>query len=77
MPWWSMALLVFGLNFTLWGTVGLLRLLDTRTGRRHHRSAVRRLSRLKETPGLNVFLGPHEATPHDVLAPAAADLLEM
>ena len=35
------------------------------------------LSRLKETPGLNVFLGPHEATPHDVLAPAAADLLEM
>jgi biofilm PGA synthesis N-glycosyltransferase PgaC len=50
MPWWSMALLVFGLNFTLWGTVGLLRLLDTRTGQRHRRSAVRRLSRLKETP---------------------------
>ena len=35
------------------------------------------LARLKATPGLNVLLGPHEATPHDVPAQAAADLLEM
>jgi cellulose synthase/poly-beta-1,6-N-acetylglucosamine synthase-like glycosyltransferase len=28
MPWWGIALLVFGANFTLWGTVGLLRLAD-------------------------------------------------
>ena len=26
MPWWALALLVFGANFTLWGTVGLGRL---------------------------------------------------
>jgi hypothetical protein len=35
------------------------------------------LSRLKETPGVNVFLGQHEAMPHDAPAQAAADLLEM
>ncbi|HEY7145798.1 MAG TPA: glycosyltransferase family 2 protein [Streptosporangiaceae bacterium] len=28
MPWWGVALLVFGANFTLWGSVGLLRLAD-------------------------------------------------
>jgi len=37
------------------------------------------LSRLKETRGVNVFLGPREATtrPHEVLAKPVADLLEM
>jgi len=37
------------------------------------------LSRLKETPGVNVFLGSHEATPqfHGVPAKPVADLLEM
>jgi cellulose synthase/poly-beta-1,6-N-acetylglucosamine synthase-like glycosyltransferase len=28
MPWWAVALLVFGVNFALWGTVSLVRLLD-------------------------------------------------
>lgn len=38
MPWWAMAVFVFGTNFTLWGSVGLMRLLDERTGRlRPHR----------------------------------------
>jgi poly-beta-1,6-N-acetyl-D-glucosamine synthase len=27
-PWWALALLVFGVNFTLWGTIGLGRLTD-------------------------------------------------
>jgi len=35
------------------------------------------LARLKETPGVNVFLGPHESTPHDAPAQANADLLGM
>ena len=28
MPWWAIAVLVFGGNFTLWGTIGLFRLID-------------------------------------------------
>jgi poly-beta-1,6-N-acetyl-D-glucosamine synthase len=28
MPWWGIALLIFGANFSLWGTVGLIRLVD-------------------------------------------------
>ncbi|MER7014683.1 glycosyltransferase family 2 protein [Saccharopolyspora sp. NPDC000359] len=27
-PWWLLAIAVFGANFTLWGVIGLLRLLD-------------------------------------------------
>ena len=27
-PWWALALLVFGVNFLVWGTVGLTRLVD-------------------------------------------------
>ena len=42
MPWWAMALLIFGFNFAIWGSMGLLRLTATgagqmrrwRTGRR-------------------------------------------
>ncbi len=30
-PWWVLAVFVFGANFTLWSTVGLLRLVDTGT----------------------------------------------
>ena len=48
MPWWAMALLVFGLNFTLWGLVGVCRWLDIGVVRRRHRNAVRRLDGLKE-----------------------------
>ena len=48
MPWWAVALLVFGLNFTLWGLVGVCRLLDIGVVRRRHRNAVRRLDGLKE-----------------------------
>lgn len=35
------------------------------------------LARLKKTPGVNVFLGPPETTPHDGPAQADADLLGM
>jgi len=28
MPWWALAIVIFGINFTLWGTVGLIRLAD-------------------------------------------------
>jgi biofilm PGA synthesis N-glycosyltransferase PgaC len=28
MPWWSVAIVVFGVNFTLWTTIGLARLLE-------------------------------------------------
>lgn len=32
-PWWLMAILIFGVNFTLWGSIGLLRLLEGRGAR--------------------------------------------
>ncbi len=38
MPWWAVALLVFGVNSVVWGTVGLVRLLDQLAlGRRRRR----------------------------------------
>jgi poly-beta-1,6-N-acetyl-D-glucosamine synthase len=38
MPWWALAILVFGVNFAFWGTVGLIRLLgQLTTGRRRAR----------------------------------------
>ncbi|MFY9933524.1 MAG: glycosyltransferase family 2 protein [Streptosporangiaceae bacterium] len=43
-----MVLLVFGLNFTLWGLVGACRRLDTGIVRSRHRIAVRRFAGLKE-----------------------------
>lgn len=41
-PWWVLALLVFGANFTLWGSVGLMRLVESLAvrGRRAPRRAV-------------------------------------
>lgn len=32
-PWWVLAIAVFGTNFTLWGLIGLMRLLDSSTQR--------------------------------------------
>ena len=49
MPWWAMALLVFGLNFTLWGSVGLCRRVDMGAVRRRQRNAVRRFAGLRES----------------------------
>jgi poly-beta-1,6-N-acetyl-D-glucosamine synthase len=37
MPWWALAILVFGINFTLWGSVGLMRLADREIVCRVHR----------------------------------------
>ncbi len=48
MPWWSMAVLVFGLNFALWGTVGLCRLVDTGAGRLSRWRFARRFSGIRE-----------------------------
>jgi poly-beta-1,6-N-acetyl-D-glucosamine synthase len=55
MPWWSMALLVFGLNFALWGSVGVCRLLDIGVVRMRHRNAVRRFARLEERHQVREF----------------------
>lgn len=33
-PWWVLTVLVFGVNFTLWGTMGALRIIDTAARRR-------------------------------------------
>ncbi len=52
MPWWGIALLVFGANFTFWGTIGLLRLAD---------QAVRRLLRRPARPQNVVALRPDPA----------------
>jgi poly-beta-1,6-N-acetyl-D-glucosamine synthase len=48
MPWWAMALLIFGLNFTVWGLVGLCRWLDLGVVRRRHRKAGHRPAELEE-----------------------------
>ncbi|HEY6422114.1 MAG TPA: glycosyltransferase [Pseudonocardiaceae bacterium] len=34
MPWWPVALVVFGVNFTLWSIIGLARLLEEKWGKR-------------------------------------------
>jgi biofilm PGA synthesis N-glycosyltransferase PgaC len=39
MPWWSVAILVFGVNFALWSTIGLARLIQERWGKRPRRDA--------------------------------------
>jgi cellulose synthase/poly-beta-1,6-N-acetylglucosamine synthase-like glycosyltransferase len=38
MPWWSVAVVVFGVNFTLWATIGLVRLLEETWARRRSSS---------------------------------------
>jgi biofilm PGA synthesis N-glycosyltransferase PgaC len=45
MPWWAMALLIFGFNFAIWGLVGLLRLTATGAGR------LRRWRAARQRPG--------------------------
>ncbi|MDQ3762037.1 MAG: glycosyltransferase family 2 protein [Actinomycetota bacterium] len=37
MPWWSVAIVVFGVNFTLWSTIGLTRLIEERWVKRPRR----------------------------------------
>jgi biofilm PGA synthesis N-glycosyltransferase PgaC len=32
-PWWFLAMFVLGVNFAIWGTIGVIRLAETRTGR--------------------------------------------
>lgn len=48
-PWWLLVF-VFGLNFTLWGLIGLLRLIDDRFVRRHDRPDVAPGPRLLRDP---------------------------
>src|SRR5207302_8872352 len=48
MPWWLMAVLVFGMNFALWGAVGLCRLLDMGAARLARRRFARRFSGIRE-----------------------------
>jgi poly-beta-1,6-N-acetyl-D-glucosamine synthase len=39
MPWWTVAIVVFGVNFTLWASLGLARLLEESWTRRRRRGA--------------------------------------
>ncbi len=39
MPWWVLAVFVLGANFALWGSVGLIRLGESVTGRRRRGQA--------------------------------------
>ncbi|MGH3672511.1 MAG: hypothetical protein ACRDSH_18055 [Pseudonocardiaceae bacterium] len=34
MPWWSVAIVVFGVNFALWANIGLARLVEETWARR-------------------------------------------
>ena len=79
MPWWSAAVLVFGLNFALWGTVGLCRLLDAGAGRLSRWRFARRFAGLREVrytgdayprPGLDPG-GARPAPDHGPPGPAA------
>ncbi|MGH3973651.1 MAG: glycosyltransferase, partial [Pseudonocardiaceae bacterium] len=38
MPWWTVAILVFGANFVLWSTIGLARLVQERWAKRPRRA---------------------------------------
>jgi poly-beta-1,6-N-acetyl-D-glucosamine synthase len=40
LPWWFLALFVLGVNFVIWGSVGAIRLTESRAARlaRHHRA---------------------------------------
>ncbi|HEX3788953.1 MAG TPA: glycosyltransferase [Pseudonocardiaceae bacterium] len=40
MPWWLLAIFVFGANFTLWGVIGLCRLAESPFARRRSRRIV-------------------------------------
>jgi poly-beta-1,6-N-acetyl-D-glucosamine synthase len=51
-PIWLLVILVLGVNFTLWGVIGLLRFADARVGRRSPRTPVARL-RDAEPSGLS------------------------
>ena len=69
MPWWSMAVLVFGLNFALWGTVGLCRLLDMGGARLGRWRFARKFSGLREVgyrdgPYPEEWPGPGGHHPH-------------
>lgn len=39
MPWWSVAFVVFGMNFTLWAVIGLVRILEESWRKRRRRSS--------------------------------------
>jgi biofilm PGA synthesis N-glycosyltransferase PgaC len=53
MPWWSVAIVVFGVNFVLWASVGLARLLEETWATRTLRGRLRRLG-LRSGPSMTV-----------------------
>lgn len=54
-PWWLLAVAVFGTNFTVWGVVGLLRLLDSSATRwRRHRAPAPGRHHLRGAPPVDV-----------------------
>jgi poly-beta-1,6-N-acetyl-D-glucosamine synthase len=42
LPWWFLAVFVLGINFVIWGTVGAIRLTESRARLSHRRRAVAR-----------------------------------
>lgn len=53
MPWWSVAIIVFGVNFVLWASVGLARLLEETWATKTLRGRLRRLG-LRRGPSMTV-----------------------
>jgi biofilm PGA synthesis N-glycosyltransferase PgaC len=53
MPWWSVAIVVFGVNFVIWANVGLARLLEETWATKTLRGRLRRLG-LRSGPSMTV-----------------------
>lgn len=58
-PWWLLAPVVFGANFVLWGTIGLVRLLDDSATRTRRRLSLARSAE----PGAESSTVDHRRTP--------------
>jgi biofilm PGA synthesis N-glycosyltransferase PgaC len=53
MPWWSVAIIVFGVNFAMWSTIGLARLIEETWARRSLRGRLA-LRGLSDGPSMTV-----------------------
>lgn len=53
MPWWSVAIVVFGVNFVLWASIGLARLIEENWATKTLRGRLRRLG-VRSGPSMTV-----------------------
>ncbi len=68
LPWWFLAVFVLGINFAIWGTVGVIRLMEARSAARNSRRA-----RHDDRAGASVVKLPRRpATAAPDLKPGAA-----